>query len=150
MTRRILCVCLGNTCRSPMAEGALDAMARAAGHAVEVDSAGLGAWHVGKPPQPQGIAAAARRGYDTRHQRTRMVTAEDFHRFDLILAMDRENVAGLERLRPPGAAVEVRLLDVDGRDIPDPWGGTDADYDLALDMIEDGVRALLAELRSPG
>lgn len=146
MTIRILCVCLGNTCRSPMAEGVLAAMARDRGLSLEIDSAGLGPWHVGKPPQPLGVAVAARRGYDTSGQRSRMVTAEDFTGFDLILAMDRANVAGLEARRPAGATARVRLFDPQGRDIPDPWEGTEADYEHVMDMVEAAARALLDDL----
>ncbi|MDT8346086.1 MAG: low molecular weight protein-tyrosine-phosphatase [Thermohalobaculum sp.] len=143
---RILCVCLGNTCRSPMAQGVIEAMAQAAGLAVEVDSAGLGAWHVGKPPHPMGLAAASARGYDTSHQRTRMVAPGDFHAFDLIVAMDGANLAALHALRPAGARARIRLFDPQARDIPDPWGGTPADYDHALDLIEAAARALVAGL----
>jgi len=143
---RILCVCLGNTCRSPMAQGVLEALAREAGLAVEIDSAGLGAWHVGKPPHPMGLAAASARGYDTSGQRTRMVEPADFRDFDLIVAMDASNLAALEARRPAEARTAIRLFDPQGRDIPDPWGGTAADYEHALDMIETAARDLLARL----
>jgi len=108
---RILCVCLGNICRSPMAEAVLGARAQAAGLRVEVDSAGTGGWHLDEAPHPTGQAVAAARGYDTSRQRARRVEPEDFHAFDLILAMDHANLGTLLRLRPAGARAELRLFD---------------------------------------
>jgi protein-tyrosine phosphatase len=146
MAIRILCVCLGNTCRSPMAQGAIEAMALAAGLAVEVDSAGLGAWPAGKPPDPRGLATAARRGYDNAAQRSRMIAAEDFDAFDLILAMDAGNLARLEELRPAASRAGIRLFHPSGRDIPDPYHGGLPDYEHALDLIEQAARDLVARL----
>lgn len=143
---RILCVCLGNTCRSPMAQGVIEAMAQAAGLAVEVDSAGTAPRQVGVPPDPRGLRAAGARGYDTAAQRSRRVATGDFHAFDLIVAMDAANLAALKALRPAGARARIRLFDPEGRDIPDPWHGTQADYDHALDLIEAAARALVAGL----
>ena len=143
MTTRILCVCLGNTCRSPMAQGAIEAMAAAAGLTVEVDSAGLGAWHAGNPPDPRGLTTAARRGYDNAAQRSRLIATADFDTFDLILAMDASNIARLEKLRPVGASAEIRLFHPSGRDIPDPYYGGLPDYEHALDLIEEAARGLI-------
>lgn len=143
---RILCVCLGNTCRSPMARGAIEAMACAAGRAVEVASAGLAARHPGSPPDPRGLATAARRGYDISAHRSRRVAPADFAAFDLILAMDRSNLDALERLSPAGARAELRLFHPAGRDIPDPYHGGLPDYELALDLIEEAARHLIAGL----
>ena len=143
---RILCVCLGNICRSPMAEGVIRRRAAEAGLAVEVDSAGIADWHAGKPPDPRGLAVAAARGYDNSAQRARQVRPGDFHEFDLILAMDRANLAALERLRPAGAGAELRLFHPAGRDIPDPWHGDLPDYEHALDLIEEASGVLIAEL----
>ncbi|HUF87428.1 MAG TPA: low molecular weight protein-tyrosine-phosphatase [Thermohalobaculum sp.] len=144
---RILCVCLGNICRSPMAEGVIRALADRHGLALEVDSAGTGAWHVGSPPTPEGVAAARARGYRTRDQRARQVRPEDFHDFDLILAMDNANLATLTRLRPPNARAELRLFHPEGRDIPDPYGGGRAEYARTLELVEEAARALLPTLR---
>ena len=123
---RILVVCLGNICRSPMGQGVIEQRAAEAGLAVEVDSAGLGAWHIGDPPNPRGLKAASARGYDNSHQRARQVRIGDFHDFDLILGMDADNIAGLEHLRPAGAPgralAEIRLFHPSGRDIPDQIG----------------------------
>ena len=143
---RILCVCLGNICRSPMAQGAIEAMARAEGLALEVDSAALGDWHIGNPPDPRGLKAAAARGYDNGAQRARKVRLADFDAFDLILAMDRSNLDALERLRPKGARAEIRLFHPEGREIPDPYQGEQCDYEHALDLIEEAARALVTGL----
>ena len=147
---RILVVCLGNICRSPMGQGVLEKRAAAAGLAVEVDSAGLGSWHIGNPPNPRGLKVASARGYDNSHQRARLVRAGDFHDFDLILGMDSENIARLKELRPTGAPdsdlAEIRLFHPSGQDIPDPYYGDLPDYEHALDLIEDAVEILLAEM----
>ncbi|MBK0400819.1 low molecular weight phosphotyrosine protein phosphatase [Limibaculum sp. M0105] len=151
MTRRILCVCHGNTCRSPMAQGVLEALAREAGLPVEVDSAGTAPRGSGVPPDPRALTAAAARGYDIAAQRTRAVAAGDFARFDLVLAMDRATLDALARLRPPGPGTAPRLLDPQGRDIADPFAGGPADYARALDLIEAAARDLIAELApAPG
>ncbi len=146
---RILCVCLGNTCRSPMAQGALEVMAREAGLALEIDSAGIGAWFAGKAPDARGLATALKRGYDNSAQRSRQIAAQDFSDFDLILAMDRSNLDALTGLRPAGARAEMRLFHPSGRDIPDPYNGELPDYELALDMIEEAARDLIAGLSRP-
>jgi len=138
MTQRILFVCLGNICRSPTAHGVFRAIAAARGLQVAVDSAGTGGWHLGKPPDPRAQAEALRRGYDISDLRARQTQATDFSRFNLILAMDMDNLAALERLRPAGNETPVRLfLDYAGQigaEVPDPWyeGG----FDHVLDLIE--------------
>lgn len=141
---RILIVCLGNICRSPTAEAVLRDLARAEGPGIEVDSAGTGDWHVGNPPHPPAIRAAAARGYDMQALRARQVRAEDFHAFDLILAMDRANLRDLGALRPADAPADLRLFLGDD-EVPDPY--FTGDFDGALDLIEAGARACLAHLR---
>ncbi|MEM6661763.1 MAG: low molecular weight protein-tyrosine-phosphatase [Pseudomonadota bacterium] len=141
---RILCVCLGNICRSPMAEGAVRRAAAEAGLDWHVDSAGTGDWHIGSPPDPRGLAAAARRGYDNSDQRARQVDPADFTACDLILAMDASNHANLTRVAPQGTAEKVRMFDPDGRDVPDPYFGGPEGFDDVLDMIEAAARALVA------
>ena len=144
---RILCVCLGNICRSPMAQGAIERRAAEAGLDVTVDSAGIGHWHVGNPPDPRGLTAASARGYDNSAQRARQVGPRDFIDFDLILGMDATNIADLDRLAPPVHTARIEMFDPEGRDIPDPYYGGPADYEHALDMIEQATEALIARLR---
>jgi protein-tyrosine phosphatase len=146
MTTRILVVCLGNICRSPMAQGAIEKRAAEAGLVLEVDSAGLGAWHIGDPPDRRGLRAAAARGYDNSHQRARQLRRADFHDFDLILGMDADNIADLTRLQPADAAAEIRLFHPLGRDIPDPYYGGPEGYEHALDLIEEAAEDLIARL----
>ncbi len=146
MTTRILVVCLGNICRSPMGQGVIERRAAETGLAVEVDSAGLGSWHIGNPPNPRGLKVAAARGYHNAHQRARQVRAGDFDNFDLILGMDASNIEGLARLRPDGAPAEVRLFHPTGQDIPDPYYGDLPDYEHALDLIEEAADTLIREL----
>lgn len=143
--RRVLVVCLGNICRSPMGEAALRRAAGEAGLALEVDSAGTGAWHEGEPPHPTALSVAAGRGYDNAALRARKVTAEDFDRFDLILGMDASNLANLERVRPEGSHARLAAFDA-GADVPDPYGRPVAAYEAVLDQIEAAARAWAARL----
>jgi protein-tyrosine phosphatase len=147
---RVLMVCLGNICRSPMAQGALEGAARRVGLAIEVDSAGTGGWHVGAAPDPRAVAAAARRGYDISDQRARRATPEDLGRFDHVLAMDASNLRALLALRRSGSAARLtRLRDlVGGGDVPDPYHGGPEDFERALDLIETAAAALAGELLS--
>ena len=143
---RVLCVCLGNICRSPTAEAVLRAQA---GDRIEVDSAGTAGWHVGKPPYAPAIEAAVARGYDLRLLRARQITPADFDRFDLILAMDEDNLADIESLRPAETDTPVRLFldyapDVGRTAVPDPY--YTRDFEEALDLIEVAARGLLAKL----
>jgi protein-tyrosine phosphatase len=140
---RLLCVCLGNICRSPTAEAVLRAMAEARGLAVTVDSAGTGGWHVGEPPHPPAIAVAARRGYDLTPLRARRFLSDDFYRFDLILAMDRPNLGQIERQRPAGVSTPARLF-LPGREVPDPYHT--GQYEAVLDLLEAGAGSLLDQL----
>jgi protein-tyrosine phosphatase len=144
MTTRVLFVCLGNICRSPTAEGVFRSML-SAGDAIETDSAGTGGWHIGNPPDPRAIEAAAARGIDISSLRARQATPDDFHRFDLILAMDRSNLADLEVIRPKDARADLRLMLRDA-EVPDPYyeGG----FGPVFTMLEDASRTLLAELRA--
>ncbi|MGP1358076.1 low molecular weight protein-tyrosine-phosphatase [Roseicyclus sp.] len=139
---RILCVCLGNICRSPTAEVVLrhhlpDAL---------IDSAGTGGWHVGAPPHGPAVAAARARGYDLSALRARQVTVADFGRFDLILAMDAANMSDLRALRPPGtrSTLSMFLEPAGGGDVPDPYHT--GDFAGALDLIEGAARAWAARL----
>lgn len=140
---RILFVCLGNICRSPAAEGIMRALAPD----LHLDSAGTGGWHVGDPPYPAMQAAAAARGLDISMSRARQFSVADFDAFDLIVAMDRQNLADIEKLRPKGHPVPVRSMAA--KDVPDPY--YTRDFDGCLDMLADASRSLLADIsRSQG
>jgi protein-tyrosine phosphatase len=152
---RILFVCMGNICRSPTAEGIMRRLLRDAELDVEVESAGTGGWHVGEPPDERAAAAAARRGV-TLEGAARQVTADDFRRYDLLIAMDRGNLRELLALAPDeDAAEKVRLLrEFDPAsaggdlDVPDPYYGGDRGFETVLDMVEAACRGLLDELRA--
>jgi protein-tyrosine phosphatase len=143
---RVLMVCLGNICRSPTAETVLRERLSARGlHGlVEVDSAGIGGWHIGSAPDARSQRHAQRRGYDLSGLRARQVVEADFDRFDLVLAMDEDNLADLERLKPEGAAAELRLFAA--IDVPDPYQGGPDGFEQVLDFVEQGCEALVAEL----
>lgn len=146
-------VCLGNICRSPLAEGALRAAADQLGIAVDVDSAGTGDWHVGRPPDPRAIATGARHGVDISGLRARQVTAADFNRFDHVVALDTRNLGDLRRLMPAGARADLTLLldhadGRDGEDVTDPYFGDDAGFEAAWNDIAAGVESLLAKLEA--
>lgn len=157
--KRILFVCLGNICRSPMAEGVFRHVATSRGLVppLEVDSAGTSSWHIGNPPDARAQKAAAMRDVDISAQQARQISPADFGTFDLIVAMDHSNVSKLESLAPKGQPSKVRLFldfaDAAGTDeVPDPYyGGTDG-FDHALDLIEAASHGLAtyieAELRS--
>ncbi|MGI9412173.1 MAG: low molecular weight protein-tyrosine-phosphatase [Hyphomicrobiales bacterium] len=147
--KSILFVCLGNICRSPMAEGVFRHIAgrRGLGARLEVDSAGTGDWHIGAPPDDRARHAAAARGIDISGLRARQVAPDDFTRFDLVIGMDHANVDTLQRLAPEAAHDRIRLfLDfADGaatREVPDPYFGGTEGFDHALDLIEAAARGL--------
>ncbi len=149
---RVLAVCLGNICRSPAAEAAIRDAAAEAGLAVEVDSAATGDYHVGEPPNPRMQRVAAEVGM-TVTGTARQIWPEDFERFDLIVAMDRDNLRTLRRIAPAGARAELRLLrefdpDADDLEVPDPYYGTDDDFRRTLAMIRPAARGLVAYLAS--
>lgn len=148
----ILFVCLGNICRSPLAQGVFAETALKAGRDGEflVDSAGTGAWHAGSPPDRRSIEIAAKHGIDISAQRARKVRREDFSRFHLILGMDATNVADLRAQAPGGTVERVRLfLDFAGageRDVPDPYYGGREGFENVYRMIRDASEALLSKL----
>ncbi|HEY2613758.1 MAG TPA: low molecular weight protein-tyrosine-phosphatase [Reyranella sp.] len=146
MTIGVLFVCTGNICRSPMAEGVFRSMARQAGleSAFTVDSAGTYGGHAGEPPSRLAIEAAARRGYDISGLHARPVVAADIARFGHVLAMDRGHLAELRRFAPRGLTERPRMFA--SADVADPYGGTQRDYERALDLIEAGCKSLLEAL----
>jgi len=147
MAVSLLFVCLGNICRSPLAEAAFRAEAERLGLDVHVDSAGTGDWHVGRPPDARAQAVAARNGGDISHLRARQVAPADFDRFDHIVALDDKNLRDLERMKPAGSRAEVSLL-LDhvpgpaGRAVADPYYGDDRAFDTAWSDVSAGARAL--------
>lgn len=159
---RFLMVCLGNICRSPTAQAVMEKRIADAGlqHCMMVDSAGTAAYHIGKAPDPRASSAAARRGYDLSPQRARQVSANDFHHFDYILAMDSSNLAHLLQMAPEGSADKVSLLLSHAApsqvlpkvlvttDVPDPYYGGDSGFEQVLDLVEQACDALLAAVRS--
>jgi protein-tyrosine phosphatase len=152
---RILFVCLGNICRSPTAEGVMRALVRDAGlrERIELDSAGTGDWHIDESPDARATAAARERGVEL-EGRARQVEREDFAEFDLIVAMDRSNLAELRRIAPEDARAELRLLrdfdpGADGEaDVPDPYHGGARGFEHVFDLVHRSCAALLAELRA--
>lgn len=148
---RILTVCLGNICRSPAAAAAIKEAAVGAGFEVEVDSAGTGSWHIGQPPHPEAVAAAARVGLRV-DGRARRVTPADFDRFDVILAMDRSNLRELTTMAPNKASqAKLRLFrtydpDSDEDEIPDPWGGPTEGYEETVRIVRAAARGLVEDL----
>ncbi len=154
MTVSVLFVCLGNICRSPLAEAAFRREAERLGIAVEIDSAGTGDWHVGRPPDRRAIAAAARNGIDIAHLRARQVGRDDFRRFDHIVALDEANLAELRRMRLPGARAELSLLldHVEGRAgqaVADPYYGGAGHFDATWHDVVAGAQALARKLAGP-
>ena len=146
-------VCMGNICRSPTAEGVLRHKLRAAGldGLVEVDSAGTHAFHVGSPPDKRSVAAARERGYDLQGLRARQVAARDFESFDLILAMDWDNLALLQAQCPPERQRRLKLLTefaerFDSAVVPDPYDGPPQAFAHVLDVVEDACDGLVAHL----
>jgi protein-tyrosine phosphatase len=147
---RILFVCLGNICRSPTAEGVMRRLAAEEGveHEIEIDSAGTGGWHVGAPPDARATEAAARRGITLEGAARRFDPRADFDRFDLILAMDADNMRDLLALAPDGEARgKVRMFLAGDRDVPDPYYGGDEGFEEVLDLVEEASRLLVDELR---
>lgn len=151
----VLFVCMGNICRSPTAEGVLRQRVRQAGleSAIHIDSAGTLDYHVGSPPDARSCHHARDRGYDLSSLRARQVQPRDFGRFDLILAMDWQNLQELQALCPPEHAHKLRRLmefappglgDV----VADPYYGGHAGFETVLDHIEQACDGLLVHLRN--
>jgi len=152
MPYSILFVCLGNICRSPLAEAAFREEARRLKLDAVVDSAGTGGWHVGDPPDPRAQAVARRNGVDISGLRGRQVNPGDFRRFTHVVALDADNLANLRRLAPPDATAELSLLldHVDGREgqpVEDPYFGDDDDFDVTWADVTAGARGLALKLR---
>ena len=148
----VLLVCLGNICRSPLAESALRAAATAAGIAMTVDSAGTGDWHVGEPPDRRAQAIARRHGAEISDLRARQVGEDDFRRFDRILALDRRNLAALRAIAPPdGAATLALLMDGvpgrEGEDVHDPYYGDESGFEATWEDVTAAAEAIVKSAR---
>ena len=154
-TVRILFVCMGNICRSPLAEGVFRHLVQRAGleSRFEIDSAGIGDWHAGELPDPRTRAVARSRGL-TLDSRARQVVEHDLDRFDFVIAMDEDNLRGLSRLRArvPTTTSVHRLREFDPEadelDVPDPYYGGDDGFERVHDMIERSCAALLEHIRA--
>ena len=151
---RILFVCTGNICRSPSAEGLFLHKVAQAGLSewIKVDSAGTHDYHVGDAPDPRAQEAAKRRGYDLSSLRGRQVIRRDFLEFDYVLAMDQLNLKSLKPICPPEQGHKLRLLmefapEAEDLEIPDPFRGSEEDFDAVLDRLEAAAEGLLAHLR---
>jgi protein-tyrosine phosphatase len=149
----VLFVCMGNYCRSPTAEGVFRAIAqRTAPHlTIHIDSAGTHDYHVGKAPDPRTIEAARRRGFEIADLRARQVRDEDFERFAYIVAMDRDNRRELLARSPAHLRHRIRLFmefaaRPDMPEVPDPYYGGPAGFELVLDLVEEASHGLLAHL----
>ncbi len=149
----VLFVCLGNICRSPLAEGVLRHLGEEDGLDLRVDSAGTGAWHVGEPPDPRSVEVAARNGI-TLEGRARRLEPDDLDDFDYVIAMDRSNLAHIEALRGRrGGRASIHLLREfdpeagDGdREVPDPYYGGPRGFDTVFDMVHRSCVALLRRI----
>jgi protein-tyrosine phosphatase len=143
----VLFVCLGNICRSPLAEAAFRLEAERLRLDADADSAGTGGWHAGEPPDPRAQAVAARHGAGIGHLRARQIRREDFERFDHVVALDDDNLADLRAIRPEGSRAFLSLLldYVSGREgeaVADPYYGGEGHFDVTWKDVRDGARAL--------
>lgn len=152
MTKSILMVCMGNICRSPMAEGILRAMAEERGLRIRIDSAGTIGNHAGEAPDPRAQACMLGHGIDISGLRARQVRADDLRSFDMILAMDEENLADLRRLSDDPQQLDRVKLMMDHapanpfREVPDPWYGGAEGFEDVFQMLSEACANLLEEL----
>ncbi|ELY22096.1 low molecular weight protein-tyrosine-phosphatase [Vreelandella titanicae] len=150
---KVLFVCLGNICRSPTAEGVFRRALERAGLAdeVEIDSCGVGSWHVGKAPDARAQQAALLRGIDISDLHARQLSEHDFTQFDYVLGMDQDNLRAMRELKPANSQAHVGLfLDfagTPGAEVPDPYFGGDEGFEKALDMIEAASEGLIRHLK---
>ncbi|MFZ5637126.1 MAG: low molecular weight protein-tyrosine-phosphatase [Pseudomonadota bacterium] len=152
---RLLMVCLGNICRSPLAEGAVRAhLDRHGLDWVTVDSAGTGGWHAGEPPDRRSIAVAAAAGVDIRAQRARKLAMADFHAFDWLLCADRSVLRDVRGMAPAGSTAQAALLlewagQGEGAEVPDPYTGDAEDFRRVWAMVDTAAAAIVARIAGP-
>jgi len=149
---RVLFVCMGNICRSPLAQGVFEDVLRRESleGEVSVDSAGTGAWHVGSPPDERALSAASLRGVDISSQRARRITPEDCQNFDYILTMDEENYRAVAGLCRDSAVVRPFLdfaTDSPETAVPDPYYGGPDGFEHVLELVEEASEGLLEDIR---
>lgn len=150
----VLFICLGNICRSPLAEGVMRELTEASGLDVKIDSAGTGDWHIGCEPDRRAQAVAARHGINISRLRSRQVRPQDFLDFDHIVAMDSQNLQALESVAPPAGSARLSLLldhapGRQGQSVTDPYFGDAAGFEQTWDDVNQGVQGLLAALALP-
>ncbi len=151
---RVLFVCMGNICRSPLAQGVFENVLRREGleDEVFVDSAGTGSWHVGEPPDARAQRSASLRGVDLSAQRARRVTPDDCQNFDYVLTMDKENYRAVAALCRRGSAVVRPFLDyAPGHpelEVPDPFYGGPEGFEYVLDLVQEASEGLLEEIKN--
>jgi protein-tyrosine phosphatase len=147
----VLFVCLGNICRSPLAEGVMRHLVREAVLDLHIDSAGTGDWHAGSPPDERAIAAGLRGGFDISAQRARQISIDDFNIFTHIVVMDEANLQAVQNLQPAGSSVQPKLLldyakGQSGKSVPDPYYGNKRDFDETVRLVKLGCTGLLAHI----
>ncbi len=151
---KLLVICLGNICRSPMAEGALRRRLADSPLAerMQIDSAGTGGWHAGQPPDSRAIACAQRHGVDISGQRARQLRAEDFEAFDWLLCADEQNLRDVRRMAPAAHAHKVVLLmewaGLGVQGVPDPYTGGHEDFDHVWRLVDSAASAVVMRLSS--
>ncbi|MDQ4128477.1 MAG: low molecular weight phosphotyrosine protein phosphatase [Actinomycetota bacterium] len=149
---RVLFICMGNICRSPLAQGVFEDVLRRENldGEVHVDSAGTGHWHVGSPPDARALSAAALRGVDISSQRARQITPDDCRDFDYVLTMDEQNYRKVAALCQGSAVVRPFLdfaPDSPQREVPDPYSGGPNEFEHVLDLVEEASEGLLDDIR---
>jgi protein-tyrosine phosphatase len=153
MQPAVLFVCLGNICRSPLAEAALRRAAQQAGLDIRIDSAGTGDWHLGKAPDPRAIATARRHGCDITQYRARQLCAADFDQFTHIFALDASNLSAVRKSAPRGSTAKVSLL-LDmvagrkGESVADPYFGDEEGFETAWADVVQGAQALVERMQA--
>ncbi|MBU2882236.1 low molecular weight phosphotyrosine protein phosphatase [Psychrosphaera sp. B3R10] len=148
----VLFVCLGNICRSPTAHAIFRQKAESIGLYIDVESAGTSAYHEGKRPDPRSVAAGKKRNYDFSDISSRKIKEQDFEHYDLILAMDNDNLASLKRRCPAEFQSKIKLMLAfsekynDVVEVPDPYYGGAAGFEFVLDLIEDASDGLISAI----